>query len=292
MLLPGRASPARISPGGVTPEGLSPPSAPAPAPAPAPALAPGPVPTPGSAAPRATNGHVNHGTVRDTPAVTRSRATTLWPVPVAARYGGGRNNNRAILAELFEAGTLQGSSKIELELPCYTEDIAHLVEKASFNEEYAYVTTNALGSFLRGQDKKQIPNTFKEAMTPSQAARWKVPSDNEIASLEKHGVYELVPITSVPNWRNVTGTRWVYKIKADGVYKGRLVVLGWSQVPGIDCGGTFAPVCRLQSIRMVLAIAAELNYEIYMLDVQTPFLNADVEEKAFGKSPLGYERSN
>ena len=88
----------------------------------------------------------------------------------------------------FEAGTLQRLSKIELELPCYTEDIAHLVEKASFNVENAYVATNALGSFWGGQDKKHIPNTFKEAMTLSQAARWKVASDNEIASLEKHGV--------------------------------------------------------------------------------------------------------
>ena len=92
-------------------------------------------------------------------------------------------------------------------------------------------------------------------------------SDKEIASLDKHGVYEIVPITSVPNGRKVVDTRWVYKIKADGVYKGRLVVLGWSQVPGIDFGGTLSPVYRLQSIRMVLAIAAELDYEVYMLDV-------------------------
>ena len=103
--------------------------------------------------------------------------------------------------------------------------------------------------------------------------RLKVTSDREIASLEKHGMYELVPITAVPNGRKVVGTRWVYKIKADEVYKGRLVVLEWSQVRGIDCGGTFAPVCSLQSIRIVLAIAAELDYEVYMLDVQTAFLD-------------------
>ena len=96
-------------------------------------------------------------------------------------------------------------------------------------------------------------------MTLSQAVRWKVASDKEIASLEKHGVYELVPITSVPNGRKVVGTRWVYKIKADGVYKCRLVVLRWSQVPEIVCGGIFAPVYRLQSIRVVLAIAAGLE---------------------------------
>ena len=117
-------------------------------------------------------------------------------------------------------------------------------------------------------------------------------SHKEIASLEKHDVYELVPITSIPNRRKVVGTRWVNKIKADGVYKGRLVVLGWSRVPGIDCGGTYAPVWRLQSIRMVLAIVVELDYEVYMLDVQTAFHNADVEEDFFVKMAPGYERSN
>ena len=81
-------------------------------------------------------------------------------------------------------------------------------------------------------------------------------------------------------------------MKTDGVYKGRLVVLGWSQIPGIDCGGTFAPVCRLQSIRTVLAIATELNYEVCMLDVQTAFINARLREEAFDKMPPGYERSN
>ena len=67
------------------------------------------------------------------------------------------------------------------------------------------------------------------------------------------------------------GTRWVNKIKAGGTYKRRLVEQGWSQVPGIDCGGTFAPVCRLQSTRMMLAIAAELDDEVFMLDVQTAY---------------------
>ena len=98
-------------------------------------------------------------------------------------------------------------------------------------------------------------------------------------------MYVLVPITSVPNGQKLVGTRWAYKIKADGAYKGRLVVLGRSQAPGIDCGGIFAPVYRLQSIRMVLAIAAELDYETYMLDVQTAFPNADVEEDVFVKIP-------
>ena len=101
------------------------------------------------------------------------------------------------MAELFEAGTLQRLSELELGPPCYTEDIAHLTEKASFDVEYAYVATNALGNFSGREDKEHIPNTFKEVITLPQAARWKVASDKDIVSLEKHGVYELVPIISV-----------------------------------------------------------------------------------------------
>ena len=146
--------------------------------------------------------------------------------------------------EIFEAGTPERLSELELGPPCYTENIAHQAETASFNVEHAYIATNALGIFSGGENKEQIPNTLKEEMTPPQAARWKVASDKEIASLEKHGVYARVPVPLVPNGRKVVGTRWVYKIKADKVYNGRLVMLGWSQVPGIDCGGIFAPVLQ------------------------------------------------
>ena len=207
---PGGASPARIPAGGVTPEEPSPQPAPTPAPALAPAPAPGPAPTPASAAPRTTSEHANRGTVGVTPAVTCDRAASLLPVPVATHYGGGCNNNRATLAELFRAGTLQRLSELELGPPCYTEDIAHQAENASFDVDYGYVATNALGSFAGGENKEQIMNPVKEAIALPQAARWEVTSAKEIASLGKHGVYELVPVTSVPNGRKSVGTRWVY----------------------------------------------------------------------------------
>ena len=69
-------------------------------------------------------------------------------------------------------------------------------------------------------------------MSLPQAARWKTASDKEIASVEKHGVFNLVPITSVPAGHKVVGTRWVFKIQADSTYKGRLVVQGVLQILG------------------------------------------------------------
>ena len=67
-----------------------------------------------------------------------------------------------------------------------------------------------------------------------QAGRWKTASDKEIASLEKHGVLNLVPITLIPAEHKIVGTRWVWQIKADSTYKGRLVVQGFSQILGMS----------------------------------------------------------
>ena len=60
----------------------------------------------------------------------------------------------------------------------------------------------------------------------------------------------------------------------------------------IDCGGTSLPVCSLQSIRMMLAIAAELDYKVFMLGVQTAFMNAEVEKDVFAKMAPGYDMAD
>ena len=72
-----------------------------------------------------------------------------------------------------------------------------------------------------------------------------------------------------------------------GTFKSRLVVQKCSPVSGIDFGATIVPVCRLQSIRMILVITAELDYEICIMDVQLVFISADVEERVFSKMPPG-----
>ena len=122
-----------------------------------------------------------------------------------------------------------------------------------------------------------------------QAARRKAASDGTIARLEKRGVYELVPITAVTAGQRSIRTQWVKNTWAYGTYISRLDVQGWSQAPGTDCGGIFASVCRLQSICMMLATAAELEHEVFMLDVQTAFLRAAVEENVFVEMALGYQ---
>lgn len=65
--------------------------------------------------------------------------------------------------------------------------------------------------------------------------------------------------------------------------------VGMKQVPGHDCSGAFALVCEFQSIRMVLAMAAEYNLECWKVDYNATFLNADVEEGVYVKMVPGCE---
>ena len=119
---------------------------------------------------------------------------------------------------------------------------------------------------------------------------WKQAAQKETKNLQDLKVYTLISISNVPKGQNVIGSKWVFKVKTDNTYKARLVAQG--HVHGRDCGGTYAPVCRLQSIRMVLAIAAELKLEVRQLDVKTAFLYADIEEEVYVKTAPGFETTN
>ena len=81
----------------------------------------------------------------------------------------------------------------------------------------------------------------------------------KLTSLEQSHVYDLVPSTSIPAGQKSVGSRWVFNLKADKTFEGKFVVQGCGQVAGVDCSGTFAPVYRIQSIRMVLATAIEFD---------------------------------
>ena len=186
-------------------------------------------------------------------------------------------NDSAHLAEIAIDSTLSELRRLGLYTRAFLPDVVHQTNKAESVVEYACATTK-VQRYSVGEKMEVIPNAFKEAMTLPAEEHWKAASDKEVASLKKNDLYTLVPASAVPAGHKIIGSRWVYKVKVDKSCRGRVVVLGWGQVPGVDCGGTFAPVCRLQSIRMVLAIAAEFDFECWQLDYNTAFLNAKVEE--------------
>ena len=111
-------------------------------------------------------------------------------------------------------------------------------------------------------------------------------------SLNDRKVHKLVPRSAVPPGRKRIKSNWVFKRKADDCFKGRVVAQGWNQVPGLDCSSTYAPVCSIQSVRMVACITVEFNLIFDQMDVSTAFLYASIQEQVFVEQPPGFEVKN
>ncbi|KAL8135294.1 hypothetical protein AgCh_010089 [Apium graveolens] len=100
-------------------------------------------------------------------------------------------------------------------------------------------------------------------------------------------------LVEVPEGVKPIGCKWVYKRKigVDGhveTYKARLVAKGFKQRQGIDFDETFSPVALLKSIRILLAIAAYYDYQIWQMDVKMAFLNGELEEEVYMTQPEGF----
>ena len=108
--------------------------------------------------------------------------------------------------------------------------------------------------------------------------------------IDKNQTWELVPR---PANKNIVGTKWVFKnmFNENGKVirnKARLVCKGYAQVEGIDFEETFAPVARLEAMRMFLSFSCYKNFKVYQMDVKSAFLNGKLEEEVYIEKPEGF----
>ncbi|KAI5355034.1 hypothetical protein L3X38_007929 [Prunus dulcis] len=124
------------------------------------------------------------------------------------------------------------------------------------------------------------PDSFEEADLDES---WRNTMKAELKMIEKNNTWKLV---DRPFGKPIIGVKWVYKTKLnlDGSVqknKARLVAKGYSQKPGIDYNETFAPVARLDTIRTLIALAAQKEWNLYQLDVKSAFLNGLLKEEVY-----------
>ncbi|GKA58760.1 retrovirus-related pol polyprotein from transposon TNT 1-94, partial [Tanacetum coccineum] len=122
---------------------------------------------------------------------------------------------------------------------------------------------------------------------------WVLAMTEELNQFERNKVWTLVP---KPFGKTIIGLKWVFRNKMDeeGVVtknKARLVVKGYKQEEGIDYDETFAPVARLEAIRIFLAYASYMGFTVYQMDVKRAFLNGKISKEVYVEQPTGFESS-
>nr|KAJ0204847.1 hypothetical protein LSAT_V11C500242580 [Lactuca sativa] len=137
---------------------------------------------------------------------------------------------------------------------------------------------------------EEDPKTFNEAIASRDVYFWKEAIHDEIDSIMHNNTWVLADL---PPGCKALGCKWVLKRKmnVDGTidkYKAILVIQGFRQKEGIDFFDTYAPVSRISTIRLLLALAAIHNLVIHQMDVKTAFLNGDLDEEIYMKQPEGF----
>jgi hypothetical protein len=142
-----------------------------------------------------------------------------------------------------------------------------------------------------GYDLKIPPAMFDEAMRCPNTDHWMAAMRWEINLMSEMNVYELVPL---PSEHHTIGCRWVLEFKEDlkggPVFKARLVAQGFSQIPGVDFGKTFAPVAKSASIHVLAAYCAMNDWELDCFDAKCAFLWGKLKEDVYMRQPPGFER--
>ncbi|KAM2935575.1 hypothetical protein COP2_033275 [Malus domestica] len=111
----------------------------------------------------------------------------------------------------------------------------------------------------------------------------------ELRGLEENKTWSLVQL---PPGKKAVGSRWIYKIKfkADGSverYKARLVARGFTQTFGVAYKETFAPVAKMNSVKVLLSIVVNCGWTLYQMDVKNAFLQGELQEEVYIQPPPG-----
>lgn len=144
------------------------------------------------------------------------------------------------------------------------------------------------------ESKVLEPKTYEEAVSSKNSAEWKQAMKEELKAIDDNETWQLMEL---PKGRKAIGSKWVFKNKEDGNgnivrRKARMVAQGFSQKFGVDYDEVFAPVARSTTLRVLLSVAGERGYKVQHFDIETAFLNGELEEEIYLKQPPGFQNGD
>jgi hypothetical protein len=130
------------------------------------------------------------------------------------------------------------------------------------------------------------PRSVDEAL---ENEAWRAATDEEMTSIDENNTWEL---TTLPRGHKAIGLKWVFKVKHNAAgelvkYKARFVAKGYTPRQGVDFDEVFAPVARMETVRLLLGLAAHSGWEVHHMDVKSAFLNGVLTEEGFVSQPPG-----
>ena len=131
------------------------------------------------------------------------------------------------------------------------------------------------------------PTKVKEAL---QDESWVEAMHDELLQIQRNDVWTLVPISE---GEHIIGTKWIFRNKNDEegnviCNKVHFVAQGYSQMEGVDYEETFAPIARMESIKILFALACHLKFKLYQMDIKVAFLNGFLKEDIYVAQPKGF----
>jgi hypothetical protein len=135
------------------------------------------------------------------------------------------------------------------------------------------------------------PRSVEEALSEQ---CWKNAMITEMNSIQSNKTWEL---SSLPTGHRAIGLKWVFKVKKDPQgriikHKARLVVKGYAQREGVDYDKVFAPVARIEIVRLLIVVAAQRGWIVHHMNVKLAFLNGDLMEEVYVQQPPGFVVKN
>ncbi|XP_068317167.1 uncharacterized protein [Pyrus communis] len=185
------------------------------------------------------------------------------------------SNHDVVQIPVVQSPTVRRNPARERKLPSKLHDYVTYTARYPVTDVIDYSkVSSSFATFLSAINEAREPQSFQEANLHSE---WRNAMAEELQALHENNTWTIVKL---PKGKKAVGSRWVYKTKfhSDGTIernKARLVARGFTQTYDVDYKETFAPVAKMNTVRVLLSVAINNAWPLFQMDVKNAFLHGD-----------------